>query len=72
MNERSTFAEVWKCDWTTDVETEVVLIVTRAIESLGVTAKGVGVEYLVADKVIDLAVIFVSTTLLREVNDAAR
>jgi hypothetical protein len=33
MYERSTFAEVREGDWTADVETEIVLIVARALES---------------------------------------
>ena len=71
MYQRSTFAEVWHCDWTADVETEVVLIVTRTWDIEGVIAKGVRVQFLVADEVIDLTVIFIPTALLREVDDAA-
>ena len=71
MNHRSAFAEVRKCDWSTDVETEVILIVPRALDSLGVAAKCIRVEFLVADQIVDLAVIIIPTTLLREVNDAA-
>ena len=72
MNDWSAFAEVWQRDWATDVETEVVLIVPRTWYVLRVTAKSVRVEFLVPDEIIDLAVIIIPTTLLREVNNATR
>ena len=71
VNVRSTFAEVWQCNWTTDVESKIVLIVACTLDPLRVAAKCVCIQFLVSDEVVDLTVIIIPTTLLREVNDTA-
>jgi hypothetical protein len=68
---RATFAEVRNRDRAADVESEVVLIVAGAVDPGRVIPKCVCVQFLVADRIVDLTVIIVAAALLREVNDAA-
>ena len=65
------FAEVWNVNRSADIKTEVILIITIALEASSVVVNRVGIKNFVSHDVVAFAVKFVGAGFQSKIDDAA-